>query len=249
MALRISKRFKNRLKFYRHYLQFKKQKSVSSHEFTLADFWPCMNDWDAPSGNASGHYFHQDLLVAQKIYLAKPLTHVDVGSRIDGFVAHVASFRKIEIFDVRPLQQSPYPNIIFVQADFMGDCSTLKNYCDSLSCLHALEHFGLGRYGDDVDYEGHLKGLKNLAGMIKLGGKFYLSVPIGPQRVEFNAHRIFGLRYLDDLLKTWFRVDSLSYVDDKGDIHQNVPTSGKAFDNNFSCAYGCGIFELTKIAD
>lgn len=89
-----------------------------------------MKDWDAPSGNASGHYFHQDLLVAQKIYLANPATHVDVGSRIDGFVTHVASFRKIEIFDVRPLQQSPYPNIIFVQADFMGDCSKLKNYCD-----------------------------------------------------------------------------------------------------------------------
>lgn len=85
--------------------------------------------------------------------------------------------------------------------------------------------------------------------MIKLGGKFYFSVPIGPQRVEFNAHRVFELRYLDSLLKRWFRIDSLSYVDDKGDIHQNVPTSGASFDNNFSCAYGCGIFELTKVAD
>jgi len=28
---------------------------------------------------------------------------VDIGSRVDGFVAHVASFREIEVFDVRPI--------------------------------------------------------------------------------------------------------------------------------------------------
>ena len=37
------------------------------------------------------------------IYAARPEKHVDVGSRVDGFVAHVASFREIEVFDVRPI--------------------------------------------------------------------------------------------------------------------------------------------------
>jgi hypothetical protein len=37
--------------------------------------------------------------------------------------------------------------------------STPDGYCDSLSCLHALEHFGLGRYGDPIDPRGHEKGI------------------------------------------------------------------------------------------
>lgn len=244
MRLEIS----NRIRFLRNYWQFRNQKGNSSHEFSFGNFYPCLRDWHVSSGTASGHYFHQDLLVAQKIYVENPVKHVDVGSLVDGFVAHVAVFRKIEVFDVRPLQ-SPHPNIIFVQADFMADCTRLAHYCDSLSCLHALEHFGLGRYGDVIDYEGHLKGFRNLVSLLKVGGKFYFSVPIGPQRVEFNAHRVFDLRYLMWLFEKQFCVDAFSYVDDDGNLHQYAPVSGSAFDNNFACSYGCGIFELTKVAD
>lgn len=238
----------NRIRFFKNYLQFKNQKRKSSHKFLFGKIYPCLRDWSEASGTASGHYFHQDLLIAQKIYKNNPEKHVDVGSRVDGFVAHVATFRKVEVFDVRPLQSS-HANIIFVQADFMGDCANLVHYCSSLSCLHALEHFGLGRFGDIVDYEGHLKGFKNLSRILIVGGKFYFSVPIGPQRVEFNAHRIFDLRYLMHLIREKFQVDTFSYVDDAGNLHQDVQFSGELFDNNFGCSYGCGIFELTKISD
>jgi len=46
------------------------------------------------SGSASGHYFHEDLLVARRIHKRNLRRYIDVGSRIDGFVAHVASFRE-----------------------------------------------------------------------------------------------------------------------------------------------------------
>ena len=54
--------------------------------------YPIINEFNDNSGTAKGHYFHQDLLVAQYIFKNKPKKHVDVGSRVDGFVAHVASF-------------------------------------------------------------------------------------------------------------------------------------------------------------
>ena len=60
-----------------------------------------LNEKFADSGIASGHYFHQDLLVARKIFQHNPQKHVDIGSRTDGFVAHVATFREIEVFDIR----------------------------------------------------------------------------------------------------------------------------------------------------
>ena len=156
---------------------------------------PCLYDWYEEGGSTKDEYFWQDLHVAQKIHLANPARHVDIGSRIDGFVAHVASFRTIEVFDIRPVT-SLIPGVIFKQADMMNQSESLAEYCDSLSCLHALEHFGLGRYGDPVDPHGYVAGLCNMARILQPGGLFYLSVPIGKERVEFNAHRIFDPRSL-----------------------------------------------------
>lgn len=122
-----------------------------------------------------------------------------------------------------------------------------KNYCDSLSCLHAVEHFGLGRYGDSICSNGYLVGLDNLYQLLKSNGKFYFSVPIGPQRIEFNAHRVFSLKYLLEIIKGKFRIELFSYVDDNGDLHENVALADDFIDNNCGCIYGCGIFEMTKV--
>lgn len=159
------------------------------------DVFPCLHDWHEEGGSTKDEYFWQDLHVARKIYLANPAKHVDIGSRIDGFVAHVASFREIEVFDIRPVT-SPIPGVLFRQADLMNPSESLSEYCDSLSCLHALEHFGLGRYGDPIDPHGYAAGLGNMAKILRPGGMFHLSVPIGKERVEFNAHRIFDPRSL-----------------------------------------------------
>jgi hypothetical protein len=60
--------------------------------------------------------------------------------------------------------------------------------------------FALGRYGDDVIFNGHLIGFDNLHSILKVYGKLYFSVPIGPQRIEFNGHRVFSVRYLLELI-------------------------------------------------
>lgn len=207
--------------------------------------YPVLGDRYASSGTASGHYFHQDLLVARKIFLATPQRHVDIGSRVDGFVAHVASFREIEVFDIRPMEVS-IPNVRFVKMDLMGDSSSYEDYTDSISSLHAIEHFGLGRYGDPIDVNGHVKGLESIHRMLRKGGTFYFSVPIGRQRVEFNAHRVFSIRYLLNLLNPRYELLSFSYVDDAGTLHADVALDEAALETNFGCDIGCGIFELRK---
>jgi SAM-dependent methyltransferase len=235
-----------RINFFREYFRLKRQAKASGGYFPFGKFYPCLDERDTDSGSASGHYFHQDLLVANKIYINNPVKHVDIGSRIDGFVAHVAAFREIVVFDFRPLNNS-IQNIIFKQVDLMNSDFSLRNYCDSISSLHALEHFGLGRYGDKLDYNGHLKGLGNIHNMLKEGGKFYFSVPIGKQRIEFNAHRVFSVKYLVKLLQDKYRIDSFSYVDDEGDLHKDASLNSHDIESDYSCNYGCGIFELTKL--
>ena len=226
--------------------QLKQQGRNSSHHFKFGALNPYPYDKKQQSGTAKGHYFHQDLLAARRIHENTPAKHVDIGSRVDGFVAHVAAFRTIEVLDIRPLG-SNIPNILFRQADLMALPPEMEAYCDSLSCLHAIEHFGLGRYGDPIDFEGHVKGLNNLHSILKPNGTLYLSCPIGPQRIEFNAHRVFSLEYLLSLFAGKFEIDTFSFVDDQGDLHENTALSQDIVANNCGCHYGCGIFEMNKL--
>ncbi len=231
--------------FITDYISLKKE--VNQLIFPMK-FYPILDDKYKQGGTAKGHYFHQDLLVAQKIYKAKPVRHIDIGSRVDGFIAHLATFRKVEILDIREIN-STIENIKFLQANMMDMKKELYESCDSLSSLHALEHFGLGRYGDPVDYNGHLKGFENMYNILQPNGVFYFSVPIGEQRIEFNAHRVFAIRYLLDMFIGRFKIVDFSFVDDKGDLHQDVELTAELIKDNCNCLYGCGIFELRKIAN
>ena len=238
------------LPFYvRDYLAFRKQTLDGSYDktFPLGMPFPCLADRFAESGATKGTYFHQDLLVARRVFLNNPLQHVDVGSRIDGFVAHIAAFRKITVLDIRDLK-SAIPNVEFDQVDMMGDLPERRAAStDSLSCLHAMEHFGLGRYGDPVRHDGYLLGIENLYRLLKPGGKLYFSVPIGPQRVEFNAHRVFSVQHVLDLFANRYRVDAFSYIDDQSAFFENAQLSPDSISRNFGCSRGCGIFEPTKL--
>jgi SAM-dependent methyltransferase len=223
-----------------------KQANTNADLWPIGDLVPCLKDRFEESGAASGHYFHQDLLVARRIHARAPQAHVDIGSRIDGFVAHVASYRPIEVLDIRALTAN-IPNVSFKQCDITAPLPAgLMNSCDSLSCLHALEHFGLGRYGDPINPDGHLVALTNLAAIVKPGGWFYLSVPIGPQRIEFNAHRVFAVPHLLELLSSQFDVQAISYVDDRGDLHEHAGFRDDHVKDSFGCRYGCGILEMIR---
>jgi hypothetical protein len=225
--------------------QLKKQAALSDIRFPVTTLYPCYKDEGMEAGLFNSQYFHQDLFVAQRIYDNNPNKHVDIGSSMYGFVSHVASFRDIEVFDIRPLHNQ-IAHIYFKQADLMKENNNLIDYTDSISCLHALEHFGLGRYGDPVCFDGHLLGFKNITRMLQRGGKFYFSVPLGEQRIEFHAHRVFSLKYLCEMITPFYKIDNFSYVDDSGAFHRDVKMSDSNMFNNCGCSMGLAVFELTK---
>jgi SAM-dependent methyltransferase len=198
-------------------------------------------DFDTSSGNASGHYFHQDLLVARLVHAAAPRRHLDVGSRVDGFVAHVASFREIEVFDIRQQPAPAHPQICFVRADLMQLDARLEGCCDSVSCLHALEHFGLGRYGDPIDPQGHRRGFESLYRLLEPGGTLYLSLPIGRPGVHFNAHRVFDPAEPLEWAAGRLALAQFHFVDDRGELHRE-----RRVEDALGLRYGCGIYVLRK---
>lgn len=204
-----------------------------------------LEDYADKAGNNSGHYFHQDLLVAGFVFEKAPKRHVDVGSRVDGFVAHVASFRQVEVLDIRPLPPSAHQNIQFIQADLMNPANIEKS--DSVSCLHAIEHFGLGRYTDPIDVNGHLAGIKNLIDLVEDGGTLYISFPIGKSdEVQFNAHRVFhphSILNIPEVAST-MRLTRFDFVDDRGDLHLDQAVDAAVG----QVKYGCGIYTFEKAA-
>jgi len=232
-------------RYQRELSAFKREVTAQGSRFAWGPTHRCIRDYNTASGSASGHYFHQDLFVAHQVFLRNPQHHVDAGSRIDGLVAHIASFRELEVLDIRP-QNNPVVNVKFRQADLMDLPDELYDYADSVSCLHALEHFGLGRYGDPLCYDGHLLGIKSLNCLLQPGGTLYLSVPIGPLRIEFNAHRVFSMQYMLDCLAPLFTLINYSFVDDLGGFHAGAALNDQLIQSNCGCDYGCGIFELVK---
>lgn len=228
---------------------FRKTNQEYSDNFVFGKIYPCLEDKTQNSGEISGHYFYQDCYVAQKIFLAKPQKHVDIGSRIDGFISILATFRNVEVIDIRPLPIT-LDSVSFHQIDVLGNIpDNLHNYCDSLSCLHTVEHLGLGRYGDHIDYWGYKKGLSNITKILKPEGILYISVPIGPQRIEFNAHRVFSVKYFLELLSVDYSILDFSYIDSENkesSLHKSVNLSDDEINNNFGCYYGCGIFIARK---
>lgn len=215
----------------------------------LMTWMPCLHDRYGEGGTTKSEYFWQDLVVARWIFVANPKRHVDIGSRVDGFVAHVASFREIEVFDVRPIN-TQIPGVTFKQADLMrGDSfpSSANGYCDSLSCLHAIEHFGLGRYGDPIDPVGHERGIANMALMLKRGGTFYLSTPIGRERVEFNANRVLDPRSIVDLAERHgLALRQLTVISGGGEFRE-VKANPQTLRNYAEATYNLGLFVFVKV--
>ncbi len=222
------------IKYLRDYLKFSKLSKIDL-------IFPILGEHKEKSSAVIKHYFNQDLLVASYIYKNNPKKHVDVGSRIDGFVAHVATFRKIEVFDIRD-NNFQFKNIRFKRKDISKIDKSLINYCDSLSCLHTLEHFGLGRYGDQLDPNGHIKGFKNLVKILKTGGTLYISFPISDKNViYFNSERSFNPK---EILK-WsneLRLVKFDFIDDYEKIFLDVDLN--KFHRKIS--YGCGIYTFKK---
>lgn len=159
--------------------------------------WPVIGDKYANAGSVN-NYFWQDLWAARLIYKEKPKVHYDIGSRLDGFIAHILSFGvPVKMIDIRPFP-IPIEGLDTIVDDATELCQFDDNSIVSLSALCSIEHFGLGRYGDPINPEAPFICFESIMKKMKQGGHLYISVPVGRERVEFNAHRVFYAQTIVD---------------------------------------------------
>jgi hypothetical protein len=165
---------------------------------------PMLGDLSSLAGSSRSLYFQQDLLCSAFVLSQPADSHLDIGSRVDGFVAQVAASRPLEVLDVRPLPLEAFPQIRFRQGDILQPPLEIRGRYALVSSLHALEHVGLGRYGDPLAADGFERALRQAASLVRPGGLLLLSLPVARlerNRVEFNSQRLFSHQRLLPLLR------------------------------------------------
>lgn len=203
----------------------------------LIDLYPQLHDKTSKT-ELDAHYFYQQLWLFENILKNKPKEHVDVGStyQMSGYLSKIVPTTFI---DIRPID-TKLENLKILDASILN-LPYPDNSIKSLSCLHVIEHVGLGRYGDEIDPDGWEKACRELQRVLAKGGRLYLSTPIGKQRVCFNAHRVFPDEHIIDIFKDC-KLDAFSFVDDSGLLHHSVKMTGFQDSN-----YSLGMFSFIKI--
>jgi hypothetical protein len=145
----------------------------------------------------------------------------------------------VTVVDIRPLE-SNIQGLTFLQDDATKLSKLPSNSIHSLSSLHVAEHFGLGRYSDPIDPEACFRFMESLERVLAPGGRLYFSVPVGHERVEFNAHRIFSPKTILNRFSS-LRLESFSYVGDDDVLYLDTTP-----DLMPASSFACGLFLFTK---
>lgn len=220
--------------FYKEYLILKK--NIKNTGFRIFPSHPYL--FDKKDNNLKLQYFHfQDLWAFEKIKKYNILQLLDIGSNLN-FITFASSICKINYMDIR-LHKITINNINSIE----GDITKIPYKDDSItniSSLSVIEHIGLGRYGDQIDINGMEKSVKEFERVLKKGGNLIVSFPIGKENIiEFNAHRISNLKFIEKLFTNFKMLDETfifqnNFNDRKEFIKKNEPN-------------GIGCFHFIKI--
>jgi len=233
------RRIKGLFPYLRDIKRYKKLATNNKFRYAFKNSHPVLDDRNNPAGSVDNVYFLQDLWAANNLLKRGIINHVDVGSRIDGFVGHLLPYCKVDYIDIRTLK-SNIENLNYIHGSLLnmpyGD-----NSVPSLSCLHVIEHVGLGRYGDEIDYDGYEKAAGELTRVLAPGGIMLFSTPVGKERVCFNAHRVFSPHTILEIF-CGLKLNEFNVIPDKADrIIYNANINDCENMN-----YGCGLFVFQK---
>ena len=156
------------------------------------DLFPCLDD-EISSHPLDPHYLYHTGWAARKLGQYGVKEHYDFGSSLM-FSTIASAFTRIVFHDFRS------PNILLpglacrdcdlLQLDYPNDSLT------SVSCMHTIEHVGLGRYGDQINAQGDHIAARELIRVLQPGGLLFFVVPVGRARLQFNAHRIYSFGHV-----------------------------------------------------
>jgi SAM-dependent methyltransferase len=164
---------------------------------------------------------------------------VDISSSLY-FCSLVSAFVPVAFYDYRPASLG-LSHLTSDRADLMA-LPFADQSVESLSCMHVVEHIGLGRYGDPIDPGGDLKAMAELQRVLAPGGSLLFVVPVGHPRVIFNAHRIYSHGQIVSAFSE-LTLMSFALVPDHPSVELILDAPAEMADKQ---DYGCGCFCFTR---
>jgi len=232
-------------KYLTYAFDFKKFKVISSrNKRKLVPSWkdrlPCLHD-KTDKTYFDRHYIYHTAWAARVLAKTQPQKHIDISSSLY-FSSIVSAFVPIKFYDYRPAKLN-LSNLTSEHADLLRLPFDDKSI-DSLSCMHVIEHIGLGRYGDPLDPDGDLKAMTELERVLAQNGNLLFVVPVGKPKIMFNAHRIYSYEEVINNFSTLTLQEFFLITDDTGkrDIMDN-PTPEIVAQQTYGC--GCFWFKRT----
>jgi SAM-dependent methyltransferase len=241
---RLVKRQLARAGFLRDFQTFRRlSASDTSDDRRLPLRWrdrhPCLDDRSSETP-FDRHYVYHTSWAARVLAQLRPTAHVDVSSSLY-FVGIASAFVPITAYDWRPANLA-LSNVTTGAADL-----TALPFADrsvpSLSCMHVLEHVGLGRYGDELDPDGDRRAMRELARVLAPGGSLLIVVPIGKPRICFNAHRIYAHNQILEAF-AGFQLREFALIPDREQDGGLIVGASAALAD--AQHYGCGCFWLVR---
>jgi SAM-dependent methyltransferase len=156
-------------------------------QVSLEDINPQLSD-RASVTPIDRHYTYHPAWAARVLAKTRPNKHIDISSIVN-FCAIVSAFIPVEFYDFRPAPVEL--DGLYTGAADLTRLHFASDSIASLSCMHVIEHIGLGRYGDTLDPDGDLKAIGELVRVLAPGGNLLVATPVGRPRVAFNAHRVY----------------------------------------------------------
>lgn len=199
------------------------------------DRWPCLNEKTADTG-FDRHYVYHTAWASRILAKNKPEQHVDISSLLY-FAGIVSAFVPVYFYDYRP-PDFQVENLHVGRADLIR-LHFVDRSINSLSCMHVIEHIGLGRYGELLDPEGDLKAISELKRVLAPGGDLLIAVPVGERRIMFNAHRIYSYDQITEYF-SGLKLMEFSLITENPDGGGLIVGATREMAN--AQKYGCGCF-------
>ena len=225
-------------RFFTYVGELRRFRNKNDKRFSIKtrDLYPFLKD-SITKTPFDQHYTYHPAWAARILARTKPEYHVDISS-ILYFGTMLSAFIPVKFYDYRPAD---------IKLDgYETGFADLKQlpFSDgsipSLSCMHTIEHVGLGRYGDALDPDGDLTSILELIRVLAKGGHLLFVVPVGKAKIVFNGHRIYSFEQIISYF-AGIELIEFSLVPDKGGLIINAdPQLVKEQD------YGCGCFLFRK---
>lgn len=241
LGSRLRSRYVRRRKlagFARQFREFSQRPGAERFPMHWEDRYPCLDD-DTGTTHFDRHYVYHPAWAARILRRLHPEVHVDIGSSLF-FVSVLSAFIPTRLYDYRPAELA-LDGLECLAAD-LTRLQFEDRSIPSLSCMHVVEHVGLGRYGDRLDPNGDLAAMAELQRVLAPGGNLLLVVPVGRPGLRFNAHRVYACAQVVGALPE-LHLEEFALIPERGPGGLIVGATEERVGEE---EYGCGCFWFSR---